>query len=216
MSQVLYNAGASPHTRSKSRLDFFQAASGVLLIAFLWAHLLMVGSVIISPSAMNALGWFLEATCMAQIGGPIIFVLMVAHFLIAARKMPFAAGEWGLFWNHAVRLRHKDTWMWIVQVATALVILIMGSIHMYTILTHLPIDAATSAARVRGGWLPFYLVLLPLAELHVGIGFYRLGVKYGFITRSTRSRWQRGEYVMMAGFVAIGLMTLLRLWLLAG
>ena len=92
----------------------------------------------------------------------------------------------------------------------------MGSIHMYTILTHLPIDAATSAARVRGGWLPFYLVLLPLAELHVGIGFYRLGVKYGFITRSTRSRWQRGEYMMMGGFVAIGLMTLLRLWLLAG
>ena len=52
---------------------------------------------------MNALGWFLEATYMAQIGGPIIFVLMVAHFLIAARKMPFAAGEWGLFWNHAKR-----------------------------------------------------------------------------------------------------------------
>lgn len=150
MSQVLYNAGESPHIRSESRLDFFQAISGVLLIAFLWAHLLMVGSVIISPSAMNALGWFLETTYMAQIGGPIIFVLMVAHFLIAARKMPFAAGEWGLFWNHAVRLRHKDTWMWIVQVATALVILIMGSIHMYTILTHLPIDAATSAARVRG------------------------------------------------------------------
>ena len=46
-----------------------------------------------------------------------------------------------------------------------------------TILTHLPIDAATSAARVRGGWLPFDLVLLPLAELHVGIGLYRLGVK---------------------------------------
>lgn len=69
MSQVLYNAGESPHIRSESRLDFFQAISGVLLIAFLWAHLLMVGSVIISPSAMNALGWFLETTYMAQIGG---------------------------------------------------------------------------------------------------------------------------------------------------
>ena len=82
-----------------------------------------------------------------------------------------------------------------------------------------PITAMAASAtipRVRGGWLPFYLVLLPLAELHVGIGFYRLGVKYGFITRSTRSRWQRGEYMMMGGFVAIGLMTLLRLWLLAG
>ena len=70
--------------------------------------------------------------------------------------------------------------------------------------------------RVLSSCVPFYLLLLPLAELHVGIGFYRLGVKYGFITRSTRSRWQRGEYMMMGGFVAIGLMTLLRLWLLAG
>ena len=198
-----------------NRLDFIQALSGALLILFLWAHLLLVSSVIISPTLMNWIGWFFEATYMAQIGGPIIFLLIVYHFIIAARKMPFRAGELGIFWKHAKQLRHKDTWLWLVQVATAVVILVMASIHMYTVLTTLPITAARSAARVQEGWLPFYLLLLPMAELHVGIGFYRLGVKYGYITRASRSRWQRNEYAMTGIFIVIGLLTLARLYFLA-
>ncbi len=209
----------SPKTLARSnlpgRLDFFQAVSGVLLILFLWAHLIMVSSVVISPALMNALGWFFEATYMAQIGGPLIFLLMLAHFVIAARKMPFRAGELITFWKHSQLLKHKDTWMWLVQVGTALVVLVLGSIHMYQVLTTLPITAAKSAARVQDGWLAFYLVLLPMAELHVGIGFYRLGVKYGYITKSNRAVWQCRENGMMIAFVAIGLLTLLRLWLLA-
>ena len=198
-----------------NRLDFIQAVSGALLILFLWAHLLLVSSVIISPAIMNGIAWFFEATYMAQIGGPIILLLMVYHFIIAARKMPFRAGELCLFWKHAKQLRHKDTWLWLVQVGTAIVILVMASIHMYTVLSTLPITAARSAARVQEGWLPFYLVLLPMAELHVGIGFYRLGVKYGYITRATRSRWQRNEYAMTGIFIVIGLLTLARLYFLA-
>ena len=200
---------------TSTRLDFVQAVSGVLLILFLWAHVLLVSSVIISPKLMNVIGWFFEATYMAQIGGPIIFLLMIYHFIIAARKMPFREGEAGIFLSHARMMRHKDTWLWIVQVATAVIILVMASIHMYVVLTTLPITAAQSAARVQSGWLPFYLVLLPIAELHVGIGFYRLGVKYGFITRESRRIWQRREFVMTAGFIGIGLLTLLRLSLLS-
>lgn len=198
-----------------TRLDFIQAVSGVLLILFLWAHLILVSSVIVSPSLMNAIAWFFEVTFMAQLGGPIIFLLMVYHFLVAARKMPFRQGETGVFLCHARMLRHSDTWMWVVQIVTAIVILVMASIHMYEVLSTLPITAAKSAARVQGGWLPFYLVLLPMAELHVGIGFYRLGVKYGFITRESRRLWQRREYVMTGGFIVIGLLTLLRLSLLS-
>ena len=198
-----------------TRMDFLQAVSGVLLILFLWAHLCMVSSVVISPKLMNALGWFFEATYMAQIGGPCIFVLMLVHFVIAARKMPFNAGNLKTFYDHCAMLRHKDTWMWLVQVATALAILVMGSIHMYQVLTTLPITAANSAARVQGGWLPFYIVLLPLAELHVGIGFYRLGVKYGFITRGNRIFWRKAEYAMLFGFILIGGLTLLQLSMLA-
>jgi len=199
-----------------TRLDFFQAVSGVVLILFLWAHLIMVGSVVLSPKLMNALGWFFEATYLAQVGGPIIFLIMLAHFVIVARKMPYRAGEFSLFWKHSKALRHQDTWVWLVQVMTALVILVMASIHMYQILTNLPITAETSAWRVKGGWLPFYLVLLPVAELHVGIGFYRLGVKYGYITRDNRKKWQFREYMLTLFFILFGLLTLWRLWLLGG
>jgi len=206
---------ATGKTAGPNRLDFVQAVSGVLLILFLWAHLLLVSSVILSPSLMNWIGWFFEVSYMAQVGGPVIFLLMVYHFVIAARKMPFRAGELCIFWKNARQLRHKDTWLWLVQVATAIAILVMASIHMYTVLTTLPITAARSAARVQEGWLPFYLLLLPMAELHVGIGFYRLGVKYGYITRSSRARWQRNEYVMTGIFIVIGLLTLARLHFLA-
>jgi fumarate reductase subunit C len=150
----------------------------------------------------------------AQIGGPIILLLMIYHFVIAARKMPFRAGELSTFWKNAKQLHHKDTWLWLIQVATALIILVMASIHVFNMLTHLPINAARAAERVQGGWLPFYLVLLPAAELHVGIGFYRLGVKYGYITRKTRAFWQRGEYGLMGLFLVIGLLALARLYLL--
>jgi fumarate reductase subunit C len=209
---TLFSAGKAA---GPDRLDFIQAASGALLILFLWAHLLLVSSVIISPALMNWIGWFFEVTYMAQIGGPCIFLLMLYHFVIAARKMPFRAGELRIFWKNAKQLRHKDTWLWLAQVGTALVILVMASIHMYTVLTTLPITAANSAARVREGWLPFYLLLLPMAELHVGIGFYRLGVKYGYITRASRARWQRNEYIMTGAFIVIGLLTLARLYFLA-
>ena len=44
-----------------------------------------------------------------------------------------------------------------------MIILIMGGIHMWTVLTNLPITAAKSAARIQGGyWLVFYMILLPL------------------------------------------------------
>ena len=197
-----------------SRLDIIQAITGVVLILFLWAHVFLVSSVIISPELMNAIADFFERTYMAQIGGPLVLLLIVYHFLIAARKMPFRAGEFMTFWRNARSLKHKDTWLWVVQVVTAIVILVMASIHIYVVLSTLPITAEQSASRVQGGWLPFFLVLLPMAELHLGIGFYRLGVKYGYITRASRRIWQRNEYVLTGIFILIGLLTLVRFMLL--
>lgn len=196
-------------------LDFLQAVSGVLLILFLWAHMILVSSVVISPTLMNSIAWFFEATYMAQIGGPFILLLMVFHFILAARKMPFRTGELRAFWGHARMMRHKDTWLWLVQVASAIVILVLASIHVYTVLSMLPITAVKSAERVQNGWLLFYLCLLPMAELHVSIGFYRLGVKYGYITRIRRGHFQTVEYWMAGTFIAIGLLTLARLWFLS-
>ncbi|MFP4515902.1 MAG: succinate dehydrogenase/fumarate reductase cytochrome b subunit, partial [Desulfovibrionales bacterium] len=85
-------------------------------------------------------------------------------------------------------------------------------IHMWVVLTDLPIMAAKSAARVQNGWwLLFYLILLPMVELHVSVGFYRIGVKWGFIRSDNRDKGKKLEYWLLGIFVTIGLLTLLRL-----
>jgi len=197
-------------------LDWLQMLSGVSLILFMWCHMLLVSSVVISPDVMNAIAWFFEATGMAQVGGPLIFLVFLMHFVLAARKIPFRMDGQKTIWQHARMMRHGDTWLWVVQAVSAMLILVMGSIHMWVVLTDLPITAAKSAARIQGGfWAVFYLFLLPLVELHVGIGFYRIGVKWGFVKDRDRSRFKRGENILTLIFIGIGLITLARFLFLA-
>jgi fumarate reductase subunit C len=192
-------------------LDWLQMLTGAGLVLFMWSHMVLVASINISPETMNSIAWFFEATYMAQAGGPLIGATLLFHFVLAARKMPFRTGEVLTFWKHSRLLHHTDTWLWVIQVFTALVILVMGSIHIWTVLTNLPITALKSAARVReGNWLTFYLILLPMVELHVGIGFYRIFVKWGLIQRKGRKIFKRFENVLTAIFILIGLITIIR------
>ena len=207
-----------PHACPKrdACLDWLQMLSGAALVLFMWCHMLLVSSVIVSPSWMNGIAWFFEATYMVQIGGPLIFLAFLAHFVLAARKIPFTADGQEIAWAHAKMLKHRDTWLWMVQIGTAMIILILGAIHMWVVLTDLPITAYKSAERMRsGGWLWFYFLLLPLVEMHVSIGAYRIAVKWGFIQRANRPWAKKVELYMFAGFIVIGFITILRLYYLA-
>lgn len=203
-------------SRASAYLDWLQMLTGAGLILFMWSHMVLVSSVLLGPEVMNALAHFFEATYMAQIGGPMVGFAFLLHFVLAARKVPFRMKEQKTIWEHAKTLRHEDTSLWLVQAISAMIILIMGSIHMWVVLTDLPISAAKSAARVSDGWwLAFYLVLLPLVELHVGIGFYRIGVKWGFIKRSNRAKGKKFEKTLSTVMVVLGVLTLIRFLLLA-
>lgn len=203
-------------TRSSAYLDWLQMLTGAGLILFMWAHMVLVASVILGPGVMNAIAHFFEATYMAQVGGPLIGVVFLLHFVLAARKIPFRAEQQSRIWKHARMLAHRDTWLWLVQVVTAMLILIMGTIHMWVVLTDLPITAEKSAERIQGGfWMVFYLFLLPLVELHVGVGLYRIAVKWGFVGREKRPKMKRFEYGITGIFILIGLITLLRFYFLA-
>jgi fumarate reductase subunit C len=197
--------------RTSAYLDWLQMLTGTGLVLFMWSHMVLVASVNLGAGAMNTLARFFEATYMAQVGGPIIGATFLLHFLLAARKVPFRVEQQSTIWKHTRMLHHTDTWLWLIQVFTAMIILIMGSIHMWTILTDLPITAAKSAARIQGGfWLVFYLILLPMVELHVGIGFYRIAVKWGFIRRKERKGFKKFENILTAIFILIGLITIVR------
>ncbi len=69
-------------------LDWLQMLTGAGLVAFMWCHMLLVSSVVISPKIMNAIAGFFEYTYMAQVGGPLIFLTFLLHFALAARKIP--------------------------------------------------------------------------------------------------------------------------------
>jgi len=197
--------------RTSAYLDWLQMLTGGGLILFMWSHMVLVASVNISSDTMNTIARFFEETYMAQVAGPLIGATFLFHFILAARKVPFRVEQQTTIWKHARMLHHHDTWLWLIQAFTAMIILIMGSIHMWTVLTDLPITAAKSAARIQGGfWMVFYLILLPMVELHVGIGFYRIGVKWGFIKRSNRKGLKRFENILTGIFILIGLITIIR------
>jgi fumarate reductase subunit C len=198
-----------PTAPNEGILDVAQMATGVALILFMWSHMMLVASVNLGSGVMNAIGAFLEDHYLAQLGGPAVALLFLLHFALAARKIPFRAAEQSAMWQHSVRFRHTDTWLWVVQAVTGMLILVMGCIHMWTVLTNLPITAGKSAFRVQGGWwLLFYMVLLPAVELHVGIGLYRIAVKWGFATSRQRTYLKSLENRITVGFIVVGVITL--------
>lgn len=196
--------------RRDAYLDWLQMLTGAGLVLFMWCHMILVSSVVISPKIMDAIANFFEVTYMAQVGGPFIFLAMIIHFVLAARKIPFRAEGQKTIWEHAKMLHHGDTWLWVIQAVTAMIVLVMASIHIFVVLTDLPITAAKSAERVQSGWGWFYLVLLPCIELHVSIGFYRMGVKWGIVKTANRAQAKKAENILLAVFLVIGLVTLLR------
>lgn len=192
------------------RTDLAQSLSGVILALFTLMHLILVSSVLVSPAIMNGIGWLLEESYLAQIFGPLLFLLMIFHFILAARKMPFSAGGLSIYMQHAKQMRHQGTWEWLVQVVTAVLVLVFASIHMYEALTTLPITAAKSALREQSGWTPLYIILLISVGIHLGLGLFRVAVKYGYITAAQRAVWQKRTYMLIAAYIVIGLTTMLR------
>lgn len=206
---------SSPN-RTSAYLDWLQMLTGASLVLFMWSHMILVASVNLGAEVMNTIAGFLEHIYLAQVGGPLIGFTFLLHFVLAARKIPFRSDQFFTMWTHSRTLHHRDTWLWVIQAFTAMIILIMGSIHMWTVLTDLPITAAKSAARIQGGfWLAFYLILLPVVELHVGVGFYRIAVKWGFLRREGRKGFKGFENILTSIFILIGLITLFRFLFMA-
>ena len=195
-------ANITSHVRLRNHIsgytDVIQMLTGVLLCCFVLMHMVLVSSVILSPKIMDSLAVFLETSYLAQIGGPIILLVMILHFILAARKMPFSPLELREFWRQAKMMHHMDTWLWLVQVASA---------HVINILSNLPISADKSAAAIQGGMVPFYLVLFAALDLHIAIGLYRVGVKFGILNRENRLKWRKYALYLVIGLALLSLAT---------
>lgn len=214
--------------------ELISGASGLALALFMWGHLLLVGSILLGARGFDALAGWLEDTYIAQPTVVIISIIFIVHALYAGRKIPARIAERKRMTDLARDLKrsgrslppeagdtaftpHLDSMLWIWQVRTGLVILVLGSFHVglltVDVLTPLwgdraGIESATTLARVGGGLWLMYGVLLVAVEFHASVGLYRLAVKWGAGSRLRRSTLRAIEHVLLWVVLGLGGLTL--------
>jgi len=226
---------ASKEARRQLFYELISGGSGLLLALFMWGHVILVGSILTGERGFDWMATFLEDYYIAQPAIIGVFVLFLVHALFAARKIPSQLRERrrllklakGL--NKSGRERvatrtehspfrpHVESMLWIWQVRTGMIILVLGSFHLVLlaldILTPLfgdiaGIESSTSLARVGAGlWLP-YAVLLICVEFHASVGLYRLAAKWGADLWMSRSTMHRLEQIIFWVVLGLGGLTL--------
>jgi len=222
-------------TRAARRELLYEAlsgGSGLLLAFFMWGHMFIVGSILLGDRGFDWVAQSLEHYRVAQPTVIGITSLFLLHAVLASRKIPAQlrdrrrlralarqlgsrAGESAV---DASRFApHTESILWIWQVRSGMVVLVLGSFHLVLVTFDLfspslgartGIEAATSTARVAGGLWILYALLLVCVEFHAGAGLYRLSVKWGAGALLSRGTLHRIEQALVVLFLGFGLVTL--------
>jgi fumarate reductase subunit C len=206
----------SPTTTAKRQLTYevISGGSGLFLALFMWGHMVLVGSILTGERGFNWLATMLEDYYIAQ---P----------TVRERKKMLELGK-GL--NRSGREKvpsaspfspfhpHTESLLWIWQVRTGMIILVLGSFHIILLAmdvltelwgTRVGIEAVTTMERVQSGlWLP-YAILLVCVEFHASIGLYRLATKWGAGAMLSRTAIHHIERVLLWFFLGLGVVVLL-------
>jgi fumarate reductase subunit C len=198
--------------RLEARMELLELATGLLLLGFVQFHMFAIASIIFGAAAFNRDAARMDAYYLSYVGIPLIILAILVHGLLAMRKAPWKLQEMRVFLQHSRRLAHLDTWAWGVQIVTGLIVLVLASIHIWSVLVSWPIEAATSAARVQGGYFSNFVLLILAAEIHAMVGLYRILVKWSWIHRRKFT-----SYLVYAtiGFVGLGFITLIVFYLIS-
>lgn len=228
--------GRFEDARRQVAAELVSGVSGFLLAIFMWGHVVLVGSILTGARGFDWLASMLEDYYIAQPTVVIIFTLFLVHATLASRKIPSQLRERRVLLKLSRDLKnsacqrpgtdetraayepHSESLLWIWQVRTGLVILVLGSFHLVLlgldVLTPMfgeqrGIEAITSVARVSGGlWLP-YAVLLLCVEFHASVGLYRLAIKWGAGRLLTRPALRVIEHIVFWTVLGLGFITLL-------
>lgn len=222
--------------------EIISGGTGLLLALFMWGHVVLVGSILTGERGFDWLATFLEDYYIAQPTVLAILFLFLVHAVFAARKIPAQLAERKRLAELAGGLRnsgrekvatrtahspfrpHLESMLWIWQVRTGLVILVLGSFHLVLITTDIftplfgsiaGIESMSSMERVQEGlWVP-YAILLLCVEFHASVGLYRLAVKWGADLWFSRAVLHRIEQVIFWIVLGLGALTLVVLagWL---
>ena len=206
-----------------ARLDLLQSLSGLALALFMWLHMGFVSAILISADFAWAVARFFEGyfflprpqAWLVTAFVASIALLFALHALLALRRFPADWRQYRIAARHGSRLRHGDTTLWFVQVATGFAMFFIAPVHLYAMFMHPDlIGPYESADRVwTGGFWPLYLALLFAVEVHGSVGLYRLAVKWGWFegrdARTTRRRLKLAMWGLIAFLLTLGLTTLL-------
>lgn len=212
----------APISRWPARLDVIQGVTGLLLVLFMWAHMGFVSSILLGKDAMYFVARMFEGEpifgkpypFLVSIVAAVVFLLFAVHALLALRKFPSSFNQYRALSKHLGWFRHPDTLLWVLQVATGFALFFLASVHLYQMAFH-PGDIGPYASSDRvwtGRMWPLYLVMLFAVELHGGIGFYRLLLKWGVFLgdnpKRNRRRLQKIKWGITIFFIVLGLTTL--------
>ena len=207
---------------SEARRELFyellSGASGIALALFMWGHMVLVGSILTGERGFDWLAGLLEDYYIAQPTVVIILLIFLLHAALASRKIPSQLADRRRLRELGQHLPHEESLLWIWQVRTGMLILVLGSFHLILlgvdVLTPLfgeraGIEAASSVARVRGGLWMLYAVLLIAVEFHASVGLYRLAIKWGAGLALSRRVLRNVERILLWFFLGLGVVVLL-------
>jgi fumarate reductase subunit C len=207
------------------RYELIGGLSGVALALFMWGHMVLVGSILTGRGGFDTLAGGLEHFYIAQPTVIAISILFWVHAVMASRKIPSQIRDRRRLRKVTLPLRaaqgpipgHVESSLWIWQVWTGMVVLVLGSFHLvlvaldvYTDLFGIGpgIEAASTQARVAGGLWPLYALLLLCVEFHASTGLYRFAIKWGVGARLGRRTLRHIEHAILILFLGVGLITL--------
>ncbi|NGQ96622.1 succinate dehydrogenase [Brevibacillus sp. SYP-B805] len=202
----------TPGNKTDFLVEAAQTVSGLLLVGFLWTHMLFVASILLGIQAFDALAHFMERFRLLDLAVIFIILTVATHVGAVLRRIPGRWQEQKIVWKHAAIIRHPDTWSWLFQAVTGSAMLLLIIIHVFVVV-YVGIDATLSADRVHSWMLGFYIVLLFLAEYHASVGLYRTLVKWGFVKRHSLKRVLT---VITVCTIGLGLLSLWAFYSLGG
>ncbi len=230
------DANAAASARRQLFYEVISGGSGLLLALFMWGHVVLVGSILTGERGFDWMATMLEDYYIAQPTVFVIFALFLVHAVFASRKIPaqlrerrrmieLARGLSNSGREHVATRTdyspfrpHTESMLWIWQVRTGMVMLVLGSFHLVLlgldIFTPLygdiaGIESETSMARVSAGlWLP-YAILLLCVEFHASVGLYRLAIKWGADLWMSRKTMHRLEQIIFWVVLVLGGVTLI-------